>query len=849
VKFDDPAGISPADRLQAGQTGENLIKRSGNVMKNLKEKNKGDKIVYTSCYCNCGCDHNCVFKAHVRDGVVVAVEPDDRVNTGVGREDEVLSDEELIRTHLQRRPCTKGLVFHKHIYHPDRALYPLKRDPNSKRGEGKFIRISWEEALTIVANKMNEAREKYGPYSTMTSFVCNSVAERLFSLWGAGVDGWGWSSFDSARLAANMVAGETGWNMPGYVSGSPPDMLANAKLLVIWGWDPTTGLGGPGFQFAWFIKLARERGKKVIIIDPRYTPGAAILADQWIPIKPGTDIAMFMAMAYVLFKEDWLDKEFVAKYVEPKGFEKWKSYILGLEDGIEKTPKWAENKCAVPAETIHELTKLVASVKPSWLWSGWGVNRKSRGENTVRAFAALQAMLGYWGIPGAGPSIHSGAVRPIPWGQTQQGWWGPSGEYRVPKLYRSQFWAQAILLLEKVRSGELSEKDYMRMVGWRADPAIVKKFNPRVLFWGQHMPFAGNHLVTGCDSANDQIKAMEKMELIVTNNGQITPTARYADIIFPVQEGAWEEKNILKTIAIGFESINYCPGVIKAPGEAKPLVWIYTKLAEKLGIDPKKFFKYYTTDENWEEGWERYQQDRYQMVVDYYKKRDISLPSWEEFTKGKFINCDELEDKPFTGWNEQMKEGKPFKTESGKIEIYSNYLANDANRGKGEHYDSHGQVYDLVASDWGSLMPMPVYQRVVKGMDDPRVKDYPLMMLSPHPRYRVHSLFWDHPWLRNHVYQHRVWISTTDAKARGIKDGDRVLVHNERGKVVMPAYVTGRIMPGIIVIRHGGKYLPDENGVDFGAAPATLLGGDFESSIVPAKTTTLVQVKKYEDIP
>jgi anaerobic dimethyl sulfoxide reductase subunit A len=120
------------------------------------------------------------------------------------------------------------------------------------------------------------------------------------------------------------------------------------------------------------------------------------------------------------------------------------------------------------------------------------------------------------------------------------------------------------------------------------------------------------------------------------------------------------------------------------------------------------------------------------------------------------------------------------------------------------------------------------------------------MMLSPHGRYRVHYLFWEHPWLREHVYRHSVWISATDAEARGIKDGDKVLIYNDRGKAVMPAYVTSRIMPGVIVIHHGGKYIPSESGIDFGASPSTLLGGDFTSCVTPAKATTLVQIRKYK---
>jgi len=325
----------------------------------------------------------------------------------------------------------------------------------------------------------------------------------------------------------------------------------------------------------------------------------------------------------------------------------------------------------------------------------------------------------------------------------------------------------------------------------------------------------------------------------------MTPTVKYADIILPVQDWMWEEKGITRSAAYGgFECINYCPQVVKPPGEVRPWVWVYVKITERLGIDPRKFFQYYTTDENWENDWERYLKDVYQGVVEYYKKRDTDVPSWEQFTHGKFINCDELDDKPFTGWDGQIKEGKAFKTESGKIEFYSKYIANEANRGKGEHYDVFGRLYDNLPSDWGDMTPSPTYMAMPRGMDDPLTKKYPLFLLTPHSRYRVHYLFWEHPLLRG-LYKHRVWINVSDAKARGVEDNDMILVYNDRGKVVMPAYVTSRIMPGVVLIHQGAKYIPDKSGVDFGASPSTLMGGEFGSCIAPAKATNLVQIEKY----
>lgn len=815
---------------------------------NYITKYKGATSFYTTCRCNCGGNFQCVIKALVKDGKVVAVEPDDRYNKNIGREDEVLSEQDLLKVRLQRRPCVMGLSFHKYSQHPERILFPLKRTPGSERGQGKYVRISWEEALTTIADNMKQCRDKYGPYSIITAYMPNETLERILTFWGAGVDSWGWCSIDAARLMSHVITGYPGWELTGWSSGSGSDMLANSKLIVLWGNDPTVGHQGPAHQWAWFIKLARERGKPVIIIDPRYSTAAKVLADQWIPIKPGTDVAMFMAMANVLFHQDIWDKDFISKFVEPLGFEKWKNYIMGIDDGIEKTPEWAEQQCAVPAETIRALAMLAGNLKPAvFLWAHFSLSRKSHGEQVISSFAALQAMLGCWGAPGGGPAIHPGSFRPVPVGSFTFDW-GPGGDYKVPKLYRSHQWAQAVLLLDKVRSGKMSDKDYMKQIGWRADPSYLREFNPKFLFWGGgSKPHASNHIVTACDSSNDQVKAIKRMDFVVSMHSMMNPTTQFADIILPAQDWIWEGKDITRSAPYGvFECVNYNPGVVDYPGEVRHWVWVYCKLAEKLGVAPQKFFKYYTNDDNWEHDWERYLKDTYKRLTDFYKKRGKDIPKWEEFTKGKFINCDELDDKPFTGWDREIKEGNPFKTKSGKIEFYSDLIANEKNRGKGEHYDHLGALYDNLPADWGDMTPYPTYMPTIRGMDDSLVKKYPLMLLTSHSRYRVHYVFWEQPLLRNHVYRHRVWINVADAKARGIKDNDLIKVYNDRGTVIMPAYVTARIMPGVVLIHQGGKYIPDEHGNDLGASSSTLMGGDSDSCFAPARATNLVQVKKYK---
>jgi anaerobic dimethyl sulfoxide reductase subunit A len=804
----------------------------------------GTETVYTTCVCNCGGNSQCVIKAHVRNGKVIRVEPDDRYNPGVGMEDQVLPPRDLIEVRLQRRPCTMGLVFHKYLHMDhERVLYPLKQIPDSKRGEGRFERISWDEALDTIAQQMKKIREKYGPYSIITPYMPNESVERLFQFWGAGVDSWGWCSYDAQRLMGHLMAGAPGWNYHEFSSSSASDMLANSKIIVLWGFDPTVNHHGPAHQFAWFIKLAREKGTPVILFEPRYTGAAETLADQWIPIKPGTDCAMFLAMAYIVFREDWVEHEFVKRYVEPNGLERWRRYVLGMEDYVPKSPEWAEKICAVPAQTIKEVTRLVArDYRPAWMWNHYSVNRKAQGEQTFKAFASLQAILGYWGTPGAGPPFNLGPHRALDVNAS----WGPPGPYKVPKFYRSHYWAQAVLLLDKVRSGELSEEKYRKMVGWRADPSLVREFHPKMLFWGGgSKPHASNHLVTATDSPNDQVKAMHRMEFIVTMHSRITPSAKFADIVLPAMDWMWEERTLRRSSYGGFECVSFCPGVIPPQGEVKPWIWVYTKLAERLGINPKDYFKYYTDDAHWDEDYERYLKDSYQKVIHYWKSRGKEVPSWGRFTQGEFINCDELEGKPHTGcFDSFIQEGVPLKTASGKIEIFSEYLADEKNRGKGEHFDPFGRLIDNLPGDWNDLTPLPVYRPAIRGMEDGLTSRYPLCLLTPHSRYRVHYLFWNHPWLRGDLYQHRVWVNIAEAKSRGIKDGDWVRVFNDRGEVRIRAYVTSRIMPGVVVVRQGAWYEPDENGVDWGPSPSTLLGGDTESCPTAPKATNLVQIEK-----
>ncbi|MBI2091310.1 MAG: molybdopterin-dependent oxidoreductase [Deltaproteobacteria bacterium] len=821
--------------------------RRTTVVRRLKKLHAGEDVIYTGCRINCGGSH-CILKVRRRDGAVTAIEPDDHYNRGVGREDRVLSDLDLIKNRLQLRGCPMGWMFHKLASAPERILYPMKRVEGTKRGEGKFERIPWDEALDLVAGKMKDIVARYGPYSIVTPYAPNARLERLFGLWGAGMEGWGWCSMDPGRLAMHLMAGVPGWSY-GEGSNDMADFLMNTKMIVLWGFEPTITHFGPGHQLAYYIRMARERGIPVICIDPRYTVAAEVLADQWIPIKPGTDAAMMLAVANVLIKEKLYDAAFVEKYVDLRGFEEWRSHILGEKDGVDKTPEWAEKICAVPAETIRGFARLYAQKKPTWLWKGFGIDRKSRGENTARGAAGLQAIMGNWGVAGGSVPLHlryrNKPPVMLPYGDIPK--------RMVPKMYRSHKWAQMVLLLDKVNAGEMSADEYKRIIGWRAG-ALPKGPVSRVWAGG----IAGGSGVDSSIEANgttqyEDVLPNPKMLMwgtyygagtnTLNNNADSTmgPSARYADVVLPLSDTTLETSYINSAGYGGFANFTYLPGVVPSPGEAKNDEWVYSELARRLGIGEQ--YNHYYDGDNWEQSWEEYLEDEYRDLGQRLKKEGVKPPSWKKFKKDCLINVDEAFDKPWHGYEDFIEGGKPLRTQSGKIELYSYVVGDESQRGK-LHFDVHGQLIDNLPNDWRDLSPVATYQPIYRGMDHADVKRFPLMLLTSYPRYRIHSTFWNVPWLKGDCYRHAIWMNVADAQSRGIKDGDLVRVSNDKGVAAVPAYVTSRLLPGVAVIHHGGWFEPDEKGVDRGCTPNIFLT-DPESPVTAPSVTNLVEVERF----
>lgn len=356
------------------------------------------RIVWGACSVNCG--SRCALRLHVRDDEVVYVETD---NTG----DDRYGDHQV-------RACLRGRSIRRRINHPDRLNYPMKRV--GKRGEGKFVRISWQEALDTLADRLKSVVAQYGNEAVYINYSSGIVGgnitrsspsaspvARLMNCYGGSLNQYG--TYSTAQIACAMPY------TYGSNDGNSTSDIENSKLVVMFGNNPAeTRMSGGGIT--WYLEQARERSNaRMIVIDPRYTDTAAGREDEWIPIRPGTDAALVAGIAWVLINEDLVDQPFLDKYCVgydektlPAGAPAnghYKAYILGEgDDGIAKTPQWASRITGIPTDRIIKLAREIGMSKPAYICQGWGPQRQANGELTARAIAMLPILTGNVGING-----------------------------------------------------------------------------------------------------------------------------------------------------------------------------------------------------------------------------------------------------------------------------------------------------------------------------------------------------------------------------------------------------------------------------------------------------------------
>ena len=325
----------------------------------------------------------------------------------------------------------------------------------------------------------------------------------------------------------------------------------------------------------------------------------------------------------------------------------------------------------------------------------------------------------------------------------------------------------------------------------------------------------------------DRIK---KLELVVCSDSTITPSGLWADVLLPVATH-FERHDVALPWYKGHYYIHR-PKVIEPLGESKTDFQIYTELAYRLeALDPalKNFGKRYNprADRSYFQNPDAVDEAYLAVWWESVKEHQGVTMSWEEFKRHgvyKFVF-----DEPHVAFREQIEKGTPFETPSGKIEIFSTTLA---------------KVTDWTMTRWGYPIPaIPKWIEPFEWLGHDMAKEYPFHMVTPHPRHRTHSIFHNIPWLRE-TCQQEITLNASDARRLGIVTGDIVEAWNKRGRIVLPAYVTERCLPGVVVVYEGAWMDLDSHGVDRAGNPDFLTLDEPSPAGAFAYNTILVNVKK-----
>ena len=513
--------------------------------------------------------------------------------------------------------CTKGAANRQYIYSEDRLKTPLRR--TGPRGSGKFESLSWDEALDTIAHKFNEIKGQYGPESVAFfsgySKYFRPYLKRLAHSFGSP----NYLTESSTCFQAMVMAQKLTFGQPG-----GPD-VKNTQCLLVWSANPF--YTNPGSARA--ILKGKERGMKLIVVDPRETPTTA-LADIHLPVRPGSDGALALAMANVIIGEKLYDRDFVANH--SYGFEEYKEYVDQF------TPEKGEELTGVPADKIIKAARMYASIKPAAIMpSASPVVHHTNGVQNYRAVFSLVGLTGNYDIAGGNfvvPSsfIHQPGLIPTREHEfTQSKPWAEM----APRVGADRFpvWvemideeAQAMHLPYQIRSGE---------------PYPLKAL----------IGFGMNHKMW--PDSNGLLESTKNLDFFVNIDIFMTDTCRYADIVLPACTSV--ERSELRCYGMGY--IIFTQPVISPLYDLRSDVEIIYKLAERLGLDDPLFKAGYEASMDW-----------------ILEPSGLSVAELKKHPSGMFVpNPMKLPEKKYLEWG--------FKTPSGRMEFKSKVLEKYEGRG------------------------------------------------------------------------------------------------------------------------------------------------------------------------
>ncbi len=733
------------------------------------------------------------------------------------------------------------LAWKSMVYSPDRLLYPMKRVDFDARGErnpqnrgiSAYERISWDEALDLVAGEIQRVKREHGPGAIMNGSGSHhtwgalgywlSARLRFFNTIGATYvahnpdswEGWYWGAAHHWGYSARNGGGET--------YGTVEDCLKNDEMVVFWSSDPEATSGVYGAHEATIRRQwLKELGIPLVHIDPYYNHTAAWLGGKWLAPLPGTDSAMVLAIAYVWMAEELYDKKYVAERTH--GFELWRDYVMGKEDGIAKTPEWQEKETGVPAKDVRALAREWGR-KRTYLAAG-GINgfgaacRTATGHDWARGMVCLMAMQGL-GKPGVNIGcLQQGAPVDTRFFFPGYSEGGLSGDLagtamsmnlyqkmpQLPTMNTVQQLVPRLKIPEAIVDGEC--------VRYPTDPRTIEgqffKFSypapghsPVKLYY----KYGGSHFGT-MTNTNRYVNMYrtDKLEFVVNQSIWFEGEARFADVILPACTSfeRWdisEFANCGGYIQHSFTQCNHRVAVmqhkcIEPLGESKSDFQIFLELANRLGVGAN--FSEGSTELDWcrryfeatdlpnKIGWKKFLKKGYYVVpAPPEELRDPVSFRW--FAEGRAKDTPELTPLPgdYSGAFRRS-----LQTQTGKLEFESSSLKRFA------HDDAERPPLLKYVPAWEGPHAKELYEK------------YPLHLVSPHPRYTFHTQSDGKESTINDVSDHRrlvdghyYWVArvnSADAKARGIGEGSLVKVFNDRGAVICAAQITDRVPKGVV---------------------------------------------------
>ncbi len=724
--------------------------------------------------CTMECIH-CHLKATVKDGKIVKIESDNPYDG---------------------KACARGLSRIKWVYAKDRVLTPLKRV--GKKGEGKFEPMTWDEALDLIASKMKEAIAQNGSESILFSSASGNMDSFANATMGAFGDYLGGVTIQTGSLCCGAVTASM-VPMFGKRYVDTRDTIADANLIIAWGTNPLVSM-----QAYWKRYLeAKAKGAKLIVIDPRRSETAA-RADQWIPIKPGTDVALALGMIRVMAKEKLLNTDFLkahtgaAYLVDKKGqllreSDDKNSYLVydlktktivrhdtaGIDPALTLdtirlpkqsvaartvlsmllaeaevwSPEKVEKETRVPAKTVVELARAYATSPAAMIIQNMGsFQRVEMGTYAAAAHLTLATLTGQVGRAGTGVCDAGGAGQmakfgsPIPAPKTKP--------KKVPGLPKAKF-------------GEWTLQD---------KPTKIN------VYYTQTCAPVGSW-----PNTNAVIKALEHIPFVVVADSLMTPTAKFADVVLPVTT-VFEYDSLLAGHRTHY--VQWSEKAIEPQGVAKPDYWIWAQLAKRMGFG------------------EAFDLTPDQMAENVLKPSGISLAAVKQAPV-----CP-VGDKKWIPY-----EGGRFATSTQKAHLY--------------------------VEDWAQKGFSPVlhwYRPKESPEGNPELaKRYPLQAIQRKVIRNIHTSHQNNEWLRE-VFPDApvVLMHEADAARRGIADKDMVVVYNDRGEHRARAVVSQNIIEGTLCLENGWWF-----GVD-GFVPSSVLTNDTVEPLSGATSicSTLVNVRK-----